>query len=389
MSTNRRQRRQLNKLEKKYLAIIKKQCQSAEVKFTSTEEIEEWSKTSPIPSDNPYRIYDYNSLGMIHYGFIKNFQIDHLMKKKDKDGNEVLDYNNPTRGDDTNKDSRQHIVKLKNIIYNKNWRPEAYICPTIKFEIIGNKIHIKLVTGWHTLLAHQAAGKKEMWVAVIGFSEYRKKSSKYWETNWQLVENKHRDDYAKLERSPKEIEKQVQTWINDKEVEKTEDDITQALKDLQCTATEIKNIRNDLIGKNGLKDSYVENVSADALQQKRDIYQKAHPNEFVIARKYDSPKDDKYEAQDMDKMMDAYIENPEQFRNGPGVIVSAGNVDKKARVKKIRESKSGKDSFHNVKYNRVIKFVETIKKYPDIKFEVVNRWVKQFLEDKEDFIIIK
>ena len=152
-----------------YITNVKKYCQDNGLTFISKKKLE----NIPIPKGLNSLLRLPEAKGMTVHGIITDLPLDHL--KKEEDG--TWYYNNPMRGDDSNKDSQGHIVQLKKIINEDNWRPEAHINPTVKFEIeVIDDIHtvvIILVTGNHTALAHYGCDKETMYVVVVEFFEHR------------------------------------------------------------------------------------------------------------------------------------------------------------------------------------------------------------------------
>ena len=139
---------------------------------------------------------------------------------------------------------KERVVKIKNAIMKGNYLPFAYEPPMVEYNEETGKYD--LLTGNHRYQGHEAAGEKEMWVAIVKFDTKRNKRIA------QSIENSREKghDFGQEFRNDDDIIQTAQLTLKEMEEdgnEILESDITEVLKELKVTKkTELNSMKIEI-----------------------------------------------------------------------------------------------------------------------------------------------
>jgi len=256
------------------------------------------------------------SKGMEIVGIIDNLPFKYIKGL----GNE--DYKNDVR---YNLDkTKVTIGKFQKKMKDGKYSPKIWGGPTLvatgEFHEDGNPMY-ELVTGWHRSQAMINHGYTDGYFVIVTFHSYKGQSANYWKSIWKSVENKKNPDFVQNDRNEEDIIGKTTQMVIDGEIEFNKSDNTKegiekktkaienALKDQECTNSEIYLLLPKILGNLGEKKGIVFPFPKKKWDDYIETYSTNNDDEYVKHVQFESVSEKDYEYRFMMKFMTELVQN--------------------------------------------------------------------------------
>ena len=288
------------------------------------------------------------------------------------------------------------IGRFQKKIKDGKYLPKIWGGPTLvatgEFHEDGNPMY-ELVTGWHRSSAMINEGYLDGYFVIVTFYSYKGQSANYWKKIWKSVENKKNADFIQNDRGEQDIVGITTQMVVDGEIEFNKSDNTKegiekktkaienALKDQECTQSEIYLLLPKILANLGEKKGIVYPFPKKKWEEYIETYSKNYDDEFVKTVQFESVSEKDYEYRFMMKFLTELAQNctfddngevldiPEKYENM--TILAKILEGSKSKVLDIRDAKN---TFFEDNTNIILKATKILLKLkendtlPNVKF---------------------
>tara|TARA_B100001057_G_scaffold441686_1_gene476484 strand:- start:357 stop:1469 length:1113 start_codon:yes stop_codon:yes gene_type:complete len=344
------------------------------------------------------------SKGMKIIGIIDNLPLKYIK------GLDNENYVNDVRHDLS--DTQTTIGKFQKKMQDGTYAPKVWGGPTLiatgEFHEDGNPMY-ELVTGWHRSSAMSNEGYLDGYFVIVTFVSENGSSANYWKRIWKSVENKKNADFVQNDRDEQDIIGITTQMILDGEIEFNKSDnskegiekktkaIENALKDQECTQSEIYLLLPKILANLGEKKGIVYPLVKKKWTELKETYEINNDDEYVKAVQFEKVKEKDYEFRFMMKFLTELVQNctydkngrllhiPEKYENVT-ILAKITNEGQKSKLLKIREEKC---TFFEDNADIIIKGAKILSKLVENKTLPNVKFAPQLYGEKSVVVINK